>query len=205
MAPLRNVKHEKFVQFLLEGKDATDAFEQAGFTRDSGNAARLRRNPRVCERLRELQDEIAAKVPISIESLIAELEEARQHATGKNQFAAAIKAILGKAQLAGLLIDRSKVEVTKTDPFAGMEDKHEIALKMVDCECEFKFAAYHDYREEDRQHLAQLFLRVMQEYKAQTDAYIAEIHARPHRTVNLKALPSPLNGKATNAPQSDSP
>jgi hypothetical protein len=45
--PLRNVKHEQFVQLLLQGKDATDAHEQVGFQRDRGNAARLQRNPKV--------------------------------------------------------------------------------------------------------------------------------------------------------------
>jgi len=205
MPPLKNVRHEQFVQLLLQGKDATDAHEEVGFQRDSGNAARLRRNPKVAARLRELQDEIAAKVPISIESLIGELEEARQHATGKNQFAAAIKAILGKAQLAGLLVERSKVEVTNVDPFAGIENMHEIGLKMIDGWLEHQIAPWADYREEDRQYLAQLFLDSFEELTAEMDAYVAEIHARPRRTVNLKAIPSVLNGKATEIEQSDSP
>jgi hypothetical protein len=199
MAPLRNVKHEQFVQLLLQGKDATDAHEQVGFRRDSGNAARLRRNPKVQARLRELQDEVAAKVPITIESLIGELEQARQHATGKNQFAAAIKAILGKAQLAGLLVERSKVEVTNTDPFAGLEDEHAISLAMIDGYCEYKFAAYHDYTEEDRQCLAEIWLHHYEAGTAEMDAYIEEIHARPKRTVNLRALPPPLNSKASDS------
>jgi len=205
MPPLKNVRHEQFVQLLLQGKDATDAHEEVGFQRDSGNAARLRRNPKVAARLRELQDEIAAKVPISIESLIGELEEARQHATGKNQFAAAIKAILGKAQLAGLLVERSKVEVSAGDPFAGIENMNELGLKMIDGWLEHRIAAWADYREEDRQYLAQLFLHSFEELTAEMDAYVAEIHARPRRTVNLKAIPSVLNGKATEIEQSDSP
>jgi len=204
MAPLRNVKHEQFVQLLLQGKDATDAHEQVGFRRDSGNAARLRRNPKVQARLRELQDEVAAKVPITIESLIGELEQARQHATGKNQFAAAIKAILGKAQLAGLLVERSKVEVTnKDDPYAGLEDKRDISLAMIDGYCEYKFAAYHDYTEEDRQCLAEIWLHHYEAGTAEMDAYIAEIHARPKRTVNLKALPSPHNSNSDSQPTTD--
>jgi phage terminase small subunit len=54
--PLKNPRHERFVQFLLEGESATDAHEHAGYTRDDGNAARLRANPRVVERLTELQN-----------------------------------------------------------------------------------------------------------------------------------------------------
>jgi hypothetical protein len=203
MARLKNPRHETFIRHLLEGKDITTAFELAGFNRDSGNANRLFRNPKVKERLAELQNEIAAKVPITIESLIGELEEARQSATGKNQFAAAIKAILGKAQLAGLLVERSKVEVSNADPFAGIDDVNGISLKIIDGFCEYKFAAYHDYREEDRQYLAEMWLRHYNAFSAEMDAYIAEIHARPSRTVNLKALPSPLNGKSDSQPTTD--
>jgi len=53
MAPLKNIRHEKFVAGLLEGREAVDAFEQAGFQRDTANAARLRKNPRVQARLRD--------------------------------------------------------------------------------------------------------------------------------------------------------
>src|SRR5262249_24952126 len=156
-----------------------------------------RRNPKVQARLRELQDEIAAKVPISIESLIGELEEARQHATGKNQFAAAIKAILGKAQLAGLLVERSKVEVSAGDPFAGIENMQEVAVTMIDGWMQDKIAAWADYRDQDRQHLAQMFIASFEALNAEMDAYVAQIHARPRRAVNPKALPSILNGKGT--------
>jgi hypothetical protein len=201
MAPLKNPKQESFVHNYLKCGDATEAFALTGYVRDSANAHRLLKRPQVQARLRELQDEIAAKVPITIEGLIGELEEARQHATGKNQFAAAIKAILGKAQLAGLLVERSKVEVTNSDPFAGLEDKRDISLAMIDGYCEYKFAAYHDYTEEDRQCLAEIWLRHYDASIAEMEAYIEEIHARPKRTVNLKALPSPLNVKA---PENDS-
>jgi hypothetical protein len=204
MAPLKNPKQESFVHNYLKCGDATEAFELTGYVRDSANAHRLLKRPQVQARLRELQDEIAAKVPITIESLIGELEEARQSATGKNQFAAAIKAILGKAQLAGLLVERAKIEVSNTSPFAGLEDrgdlgdyKRNISLVMVDGYCEFKFAAYHDFTEEDRQYLAEIWLHHYDASTAEMDAYIEEIHARPKRTVNLKALPPPSNSKAS--------
>jgi phage terminase small subunit len=189
MAPLRNPKHEAFVHNYLKCGDATEAFALTGYTRDSANANRLLKRPQVQAQLRELQDEIAAKVPITIESLIAELEEVRVAAGSKNQFTAAVRAVLGKAQLAGLLVDRSKVEVTNADPFAGMENTQEIYRKTIDDIYEFKFAAYHDYRDEDRQYLAQLMQRRLEALSAEMDAYVAEIHARPHKTVNLMALP----------------
>ena len=199
MAPLRNPKHEAFVRHLLEGKDATTAFELVGFKRDSGNAHRLFKNPKVQERLRELQHEIADKIPITIESLIGELEEARQHATGKNQFAAAIKAILGKAQLSGLLVEKQKIEVGGTGAFDGMEDDREIALKLADNILEFKFEAYHDFRDEDRQHIADLWQQCMADFSAGYDKVIAEVRARPFKPSFKLPKPSPdphTNGRS---------
>ena len=85
MAPLRNPKHEAFVRHLLEGKTALDSYEAAGFARDDGNAARLRRNPKVEERLSELQAEIAGQTKVTVESLLGELEQARLKATDLKQ------------------------------------------------------------------------------------------------------------------------
>jgi hypothetical protein len=205
MAPLKNPKHEAFVRHMLEGKDITTAFELAGFNRDSGNANRLFRNPKVKERLAELQNEIAAKVPITIESLIGELEEARQHATNKNQYSAAIKAILGKAQLAGLLVDRSKVEVTNTDRLAGLEDMREISLAVADDTLKYQIEPYHDFREEDREHLARLWCDSVTACHEATTKYIEEIRARPLKRVTHlpKALPSPFNGKSDSQSTTD--
>jgi phage terminase small subunit len=141
MAPLRNVKHEQFVQHLLQGKDATEAFELAGFNRDSGNANRLFKNPKVHARLRELQDEIAGQTKITVESLIGELEQARVKATDLKQLSATIRAIEAKAKLAGLMVERSKVEVTNADPFAGMDNMNDIGLRFIDGWGEHKIAA----------------------------------------------------------------
>jgi hypothetical protein len=68
---------------------------------------------------------------------------------------------------------------------------------------EFKIAAWADYREEDRQYLADLFMQRFDEVNAEFEAYVAEIHARPKRAVNLKALPSPSNGKDDSQPTTD--
>ena len=74
---------------------------------------------------------------------------------------------------------------------------------MIDGYCEYKFAAYHDYTEEDRQCLAEIWLHHYEAGTAEMDAYIEEIHARPKRTVNLKALPSPHNSNSDSQPTTD--
>lgn len=98
MPPLNNARHERFVQLLLHGENATDAHEQAGYVRDDGNATRLRANPKVQERLTELQAEVVKDTKITVESLLGELEAARQRATDLEQLSAAVRAIESKGK-----------------------------------------------------------------------------------------------------------
>ena len=85
MPPLNNARHERFAQLLLQGENATDAHEQAGYVRDDGNATRLRANAKVQARLAELQGEIAQTSKVTVEGLIGELEAARKKATDLEQ------------------------------------------------------------------------------------------------------------------------
>jgi hypothetical protein len=190
--PLKNARHERFVALLLEGKSATEAYEAAGFKRDDANAARLKARPDVVERLTELQNEVAAKVPITIESLISELEEVRTAATSKSQYAAAVRAVLGKAQLAGLLVERSKVEVEGN---LLNRTKYDSDEDIVDGMLQVRLNWYHDLRDEDRQKVLGLF----QQCFADVEAVVDEIKARPYITTYEppKSLPPPhANGRS---------
>jgi hypothetical protein len=107
--PLRNQKHEKFVQFLFEGQPANQAYEAAGYRYHEGNASRLRSSEKVIDRLRELQEAAARNSEMTVESLVAELEAVRQHATSDRQWGSAVKAIAEKIKLSGLLVQRVEV------------------------------------------------------------------------------------------------
>jgi phage terminase small subunit len=202
MAPLRNALHEAFVRSLLEGKTGLDAYEAAGFKRDDGNAARLRRNPKVEERLAELQSEIAGQTKVTVESLIGELEQARLKATDLKQLSATIRAIEGKAKLAGLMVERSKIEIsggsydscqTAEDVAAGMAEHVMLTLEST-----------HSVTEEDRQYLLNAFTEAVEAFGRAsneiTERFTAEVRSRPLGSVpyhSPAALPSPLNGKGT--------
>jgi len=194
MGPLKNPRHEAFVRYLLEGKTALDAYEAAGFKRDLGNASRLKARPDVAARLAEMQNEIAATVPITIESLIGELEEVRSAATSKSQYAAAVRAVLGKAQLAGLLVERQKVEVSGSIAYDKCETMEEVIEVLLDDMQKYSVNDYHDFRPEDRVHLAELFTRHFKAMFDESRAYLNAIKARPYRT-NYKptqSLPNPF-------------
>ena len=61
--PLLNLKHERFCNLLVRGKDRMDAFEAAGFPRHRGNVIRLLKRPEVKARIDYLLEQ-AAKVTV---------------------------------------------------------------------------------------------------------------------------------------------
>lgn len=102
MPVLKNTKHERFAQELAKGKTADEAYALAGYTENRGNASRLKANESVLRRVEELQNRAAEKTIVTIESLTAELEQARALALQEKQASAAVSATLGKAKLHGL-------------------------------------------------------------------------------------------------------
>jgi phage terminase small subunit len=73
MPILPNAKHELFAQERAKGKAPSDAYEAAGFRRNSGNAGRLDRLPEVQARVAELLGRAAEKVELSKARVLDEL------------------------------------------------------------------------------------------------------------------------------------
>lgn len=57
MPILRNPRHERFAQELAKGKSATEAYVNAGFSHNPGNAGRLKQNENVKNRIEEILNE----------------------------------------------------------------------------------------------------------------------------------------------------
>lgn len=106
MPILDNPKHEAFARALAEGSSLVDAYERAGYARNDGNAARLNGNDRIRGRVLELQEMAAKSTAVTVESITQELAEAAAFARDCAAPAALVSAIMGKAKLNGLLIDK---------------------------------------------------------------------------------------------------
>ena len=169
MAPLRNVRHEKFCQALLEGKSATAAYAEAGYVRDDGNANRLRSSPKVAARLAELQAEVAKETKVTVKSICRELDEANAVAKAKGQAAAMVSASALRAKLAGLMVER--VEVGP----AGAFDKCDTVEAVVDELLRYDLDQWHPATEADRKGLVALCTR----HFAEIEEFVASIKARP--------------------------
>ena len=107
MPVLSNPKHERFAQELAKGKPASVAYVLAGYKANDGNAATLKGNQRVLERVDELVNAVAEKAGVTIQSLSEELEEARAVSKANGQGAAMVSATMGKAKLFGFLKEKT--------------------------------------------------------------------------------------------------
>jgi len=153
MAPLKNTRREKFCLALAEGRSATESYELAGFKPCRKNAARLTTFDDIQARVAEIQSAAARKSEVTLGSIMAELEEARERATTKDQMAAAVRAIMGKAQLAGLLVE--KVEVASPGVFDHCHTKQELWEALFE---RLATARGVEFSEEDRQKFAGLLM-----------------------------------------------
>lgn len=115
MPVLENAQHEAFARALAQGMSPTLAYERAGYKRNTGNAARLKADDGVKKRVRELQEQAAADLVVTVDTVTAELEEVRRGAMEDASWTAAVRAIEIKAKLHGVLVDRVKSETTIKD------------------------------------------------------------------------------------------
>jgi hypothetical protein len=108
MPVLKNPRHERFAQLLAGGKSATDAHEEAGFKRSRHNASHLAARPEIGARVQQIATVAADRAAVTVESLIAEAEEARQGAVRDGQWSAAIAAVREKGVLSGKRVERAE-------------------------------------------------------------------------------------------------
>jgi phage terminase small subunit len=93
MPALKNVRHERFAQEVAQGKSAGEAYRLAGYRAANHSAEtagpRLLKNVQIQHRIVQLQQKVARKAEITLESLLQEAETQRLAALGANQYAAA--------------------------------------------------------------------------------------------------------------------
>lgn len=105
---LSNPRHESFAQALAKGKSAAEAYTDAGYNPSRSAASRLSTNVNIMARVAELQGRASKKVDVTLESLAAELDEARALAMAEKQPGAMVQATMGKAKLFGKIVDKHK-------------------------------------------------------------------------------------------------
>lgn len=112
-------KQEAFCLAYLETGNASEAYRRAYDAENmkpetiNVKACELLQNGKVAERLAALRAPIIAKAQLTVEDLLAELEEARRLAIDTEAPAPAVSATMGKAKLLGL--DKQVVDHISSD------------------------------------------------------------------------------------------
>lgn len=110
MAILTNARHERFAQEIAKGKTATEAYVIAGYKAHDGNAATLRGNQRVLDRLAELQEKGAERAVITVASITERLLSIATKGESSSDaplLSVARAALMDAAKLNGLVVEKS--------------------------------------------------------------------------------------------------
>jgi hypothetical protein len=117
MSALANPRHERFAQELAKGATADDAYVEAGFKANRGNAATLKAKQNISNRVSELLDRAATRAVVTVanvtERLLA-IATLHEKSTDAARGSVARAALMDACKLNGLVIDRSKSEVEQT-------------------------------------------------------------------------------------------
>lgn len=107
MPILSNARHERFAQALAAGKSADEAYEEAGFKANRGNASTLKANQNVQDRVAELLARVTDGVVLTrqwvIEKLIENANRAMQAEVVKDEEGNPV----GEYQYAGSVANRA--------------------------------------------------------------------------------------------------
>ncbi len=104
---LKNIDshHQRFAELVAAGTRVIDAYRACGFRGTLSEARRMSREPRIAALIDQAQAQHRIILNATAESLLLELEEARQRAIQSKNVPAEVNAILGKAKVLGLLKD----------------------------------------------------------------------------------------------------
>lgn len=122
-------KQEAFALAYVETGNASEAYRRAY---DAENmkpesiwveACRTLGAPNVGLRIMELQQEARERTLVTVETITKELEAIRGKALDADQYAPAVSAVMGKAKVNGLLIDKADVTQKHTVEFVAKEQR----------------------------------------------------------------------------------
>jgi len=113
---LSNARYERFAQGLAKGKTQHECYIWAGFAPGRkpmevrSEASKLSRRPEIAARVVYLQGRQAERIGVTVDALVAELDDMLKLAKRVKHPAAGVGAILAKGKLLGLIIDRPEAE-----------------------------------------------------------------------------------------------
>ena len=141
MPALKNPRHEAFAQAIFGGivnakggaHSQAEAYRRAGYNVTNGNSAKacasrlLTFANGIGERIRELQAIAADQAVESAEKMARELNEIQHEARADKAHAAAVSAVLGKAKVLNITVEKHEIVESSNMP----KNSEEIALELL--------------------------------------------------------------------------
>jgi phage terminase small subunit len=123
-------KQQKFVQlYVYNDLTNTECAHRAGYAHPAQVASMLLNDPQyahIQEKIRELQEGEQKKFEITYEKVARDLLEIRNAAMEDGSYGAAVNAEMGRAKLAGLLVDKKEIKHGRIDQM----DKAEVEARL---------------------------------------------------------------------------
>ena len=120
-------KQERFVEEYLIDSNATAAAKRAGYSKKTAKETGYENltKPHIAAAIESGRAVMRERCAVSVENLTDELEDARVLAMGGDMPSAAVTAIMGKAKLHGLVVDRKELS-------GGVHLTHDEALDQLE-------------------------------------------------------------------------
>ena len=123
-------KQQKFVQlYVYNDLTTTACAHRAGYSHPAQVASMLLHDPQyahIQDKIRELQEGEQKKFEITYEKVARDLLEIRNAAMEEGSYGAAVTAEMGRAKLAGLLVDKKEIRLGRIDQM----DKAEVEARL---------------------------------------------------------------------------
>lgn len=132
MPVLPNPRDERFAQNLAGGLPQHEAYTKAGFkmkpSANRADASKHARRPDVAARVKELLERQAKRLDVTVDTLVGELDMMYRLSIATKQPAAGVGAVMGKAKLLGLVIEKSEVETTVRKPLRNSASDKKMSM-----------------------------------------------------------------------------
>jgi hypothetical protein len=137
-------KQERFIQlYVYHDLTNTECAHRAGYSFPAIAATKMLNDPRYTHiqgKIQEMKDLEQRKYEITFEKVARDLQKIRDAAMEDGVYGAAVQAELGRAKLAGLMIDKKEIKTGKIDQMDRSEvearlmaliEKNELAPKVI--------------------------------------------------------------------------
>ena len=122
---------QKFVQmYVYQDLTNVECAHRAGYAHPASVATQLLRDPKfshVQAKIRQLQEGEQKKYEITFERVARDLQEIRDRAVEDGKYSAAVQAELGRAKLAGLMVEKKEIKHGRIDQM----DRDEVEARLM--------------------------------------------------------------------------